>query len=484
MHLIQQTISCPWQPKLRKALPAGYTSSSSSSTIDKLGATCTLLSELRGLLDITIRQQTAQKARLFQAVCSPAAPPPGIFLSEFVNGGYVWRLSLVAAPFRRPRSQARRACSGVGEAVPADTAATAAAETAAKGISAEAGSSQEKPHRQQLAVSIICRPAWTSNLVHLGCGPGGSGRSTSSCSAGPQGSRAGVAAEGADSRAGNAGPQPGQAGGGGGGGGGGAVVLGDPTATAAAASLLAISAAAVYDRESHSGSGRCDAHVCTPAAASGGLSTCCSVCKAICGIAASKAAAAAARHLGRNGSSAGGCGSSGSNGGSSVGSSWCHTQDVLVGVSVVAAPTAALLQGLVGASAAKGPAACCVPVRLSWSDAAGAAFGLVPLDVAGIGIGSSNLVCGWGCSPQELPAGAVEVSQAAAVADARVGAVEIQPGAQGPGAGAGAVGVVGEAGAGPAGAGSLIVGWQPEMWSRVAYTGELHWHSTLRLLSD
>jgi hypothetical protein len=461
MHLIQQTISCPWQPKLRKALPAGYTS---SSTTGQPGATCTLLSELRGLLDTSIRQQTAEKARLLQAVCSPTAPQPGIFLSEFVMGGYVWRISLVAAPFRRPRSQARRACSGVGEAVPMDSAAAGAAETAARGVSAEAGSSQEKPHRQQLAVSIICRPAWASNLMHLGSG---AGSSSSGWSAGPRGSRAGgVAVGGADREAGNAAPQPSQAGGGCAGV---AVVLGDPTATAAAASLLAMSAA-VCDRESHSGSGgaaKCDAHVCTPAAASGGLSTCCSVCKAVRGIAASKAAAAAARHLGSSSSSAGGCaGSNCSNGGSS--SSWCQTQDVLVGVSVAAAPTAALLQGLVGASAAKGPAACCMPVRLSWSDAAGAAFGLVPLDVAGIGIGSSNLVCGWACSPQELPAGAVEVEviQAPVVADAGAG-----------GLGAGAA-------AGAAGDGGLIEGWQPEVWSRVAYTGQLHWHSTLRLLSD
>lgn len=235
-------------------------------------------------------------------------------------------------------------------------------------------------------------------------------------------------------------------------------MFGDPVATAAAASLLALSAAPGHARElSCTGCGKCDAGVPAPAAASstGPLNTRCRVCRSVCSIAASKAAAAAARHLGSSAGSSEG-----------AGANWCRTQDVLVGVSVTAAPSVALLQGLLDGSAARGPAEGHMPVRLSWSEAAGAAYGLVPLDVKGIGSGSSNLVCGWACSRAELPAGAVEASQPAAPPAAMAG---------GEGAGAGA-----HAGSG----GGLIVGWQPEVWSRVAYTGELHWYSTLRLLSD
>lgn len=75
---------------------------------------------------------------------------------------------------------------------------------------------------------------------------------------------------------------------------------------------------------------------------------------------------------------------------------------------------------------------------------------------------------GWACSGELLPAGAVHPAVPAAAEQADPAAA---------GAAAGAAG-----GAEPDS--SLAVGWQPELWSRLAYTGELHWLCRLRLLSD
>lgn len=130
-------------------------------------------------------------------------------------------------------------------------------------------------------------------------------------------------------------------------------------------------------------------------------------------------------------------------------------------MNVTAAPSAALLQGLQGLTAAKAPAEAFTAVQLCWNHTTGAAHGLVPLDVLGISAGSTNLVTGWSCSNGKVPpAGAVHPA-----------AEQADPAA------AGAAG-----GAEPDS--SLAVGWQPELWSRLAYTGELHWLCRLRLLLD
>jgi hypothetical protein len=404
MQLIQQTINCPWQPKLRKALSAGF--SANSSITGQLG-TRMLLSELRTLLDTTRRQQLEQKLLLYKSLTSPAAPPAGVVLQEFVSGGYVWSLSLVAAPFKRPRPN-----PGPGQPGP-DTGGSDAE------AAPNSGTDQHQQHQQQLALCIICRPAWALNLGRLGC----SGSSSAGSNPCKDNAGAGVPAA----------PQP-----------------------AAAVPSILKAATAVPDYECTTGWASCG----TDAAAtptSTDLSSCCRVCRDVRSIAASKAAAALTRHLAAGASSSS---SSGSDDGQ--GSARVEVQDVLVGVNVVAAPSTPLLQGLVASNASKAPADAFAAARLAWSDAAGAAYGLVPLNATGISSGSGNLVCGWACNPQELPTGAVHVAVAATAAGDAAG---------------------GAAGAGGAGS-SLVVGWQPELWSAVAYTGELHWHCSIRVLSD
>jgi hypothetical protein len=398
MQLIQQTISCPWQPKHRKALQAGF---STPSSITGQPGTRTLLSELRSLLDTTRRQQLEQKLLLYKSLTSPTAPPAGVFLHEVVSGGYVWSLSLVAAPFRRLRS-----IPGSG------TGGGDAEATPDNGIG-------QQQQQQQLALCIICRPAWATNLARVG--------SSSACT-------------------GSAGLLP----------------------SAAVPSLLKAAAEAVPDHEWAD----CSADAAAAAAAtSTDLSSCCRVCRDIRSIAASKAAAAVTCHLSADASSSS-SGSSGSSSDDGQGAARVEVQDVLVGVNVVAAPSASQLQGLVASNASIPPADAFAAARLAWSELAGAAYGLVPLDIACISSGSGNLVCGWACGPQERPAGAVQVTGGAAAA---VGVAAV----------AAAAGGEAEAGAGDgSSSSSLVVGWQPELWSAVAYTGEVHWHCSLRLLSD
>jgi hypothetical protein len=250
----------------------------------------------------------------------------------------------------------------------------------------------------------------------------------------------------------------------------------DPVAVAAATRLLGSRSAAIPDCQCATGSARHDAEVGLPAAVSAAaglgtdLSSKCSVCRSLCGIAMSRSTAAVDRHL------PAGLARTIPMGGSSGKdrSPWSHTQDVVVGVNVTAAPSAPLLQALLSVNAGKPPAEVHTAVRLAWSDSARAAYGLIPLDVSGIGIGSSNLVCGWACEGTDLPAGAVHPS---------VPANSTAAAAVGPAAGAMAAAAGEDAGA-RGGSSSLVVGWQPELWSRLAYTGGLHWHSSLRLLSD
>lgn len=377
-------------------MPAGFSSSSGSSSNGSGGSpgTPTLLSELRALLDTTPAQQADQEARLLQALCSCDCHPPGVLLSSCVLGGYLWQVSLVGAPYRRPCQQP------VGNPPPAATAA------------GEAPGCDRERQRQQLAVSIICRPAWAVNLDS----------SSSSSTAGTPCAGASVLAcvEGLTA----------------------ALGCGCAAAGLAESGLQAEAATAAGQSGPHLGST-------------------CGVCRSLRSIAVSKAAAAADRHL------PGGAARSGSSDGSR--STWPCAHDVLVGVNVTAAPSAALLQAVQGLTAAKAPAEAFTAVQLCWSHTTGAAYGLVPLDVSGISAASSNLVTGWAPSNGELlPAGAVHPAAAAAAGPADPAAA---------GAAAGAVG-----GAEPDS--SLAVGWQPELWSRLAYTGELHWLCRLRLLSD
>jgi hypothetical protein len=406
MSLIQQTITCPWQPRLRKALPAGFGSNGSNGSNSSIGSngsnsgrngTSTLLSELRALLDTTPAQQHEQEARLLQALCSVDCRPPGVLLSSCVLGGYLWQVFLVGAPYRHPS----QIITGDPEAVAAEVAARAAA---AKAAAAAGCTRAQQPQRQQLAVRVICRPAWAANLD-----------SSSSSSSTARTPCAGASALGR--------------------------YEGLPFCAAFdsdESGLLAEAAAA--------------------AAAAGEPGSTCGVCKSLCSIAASKAAAAADRHLPFGGAF-----------------DLSDSRDVIVGVNVTAAPSAALLQALQGQVAAKPPAEAYTTVRLRWSLSLNTAYGLVPLDVFGIQAASDNLVTEWACSDRELPAHAAHPLVPAAVF----------PVDQDPEVAAGAAAAAGAAGGG-AGApdGSLAVGWQPELWSRLAYTGELHWLCRLRLLSD
>jgi hypothetical protein len=247
---------------------------------------------------------------------------------------------------------------------------------------------------------------------------------------------------------------------------------------AAVTRLLGQGSAPVPDCECATGSARRDAEVALPAAAAAAaaglgvdLGSKCSVCRSLCVIAMCRSAAAVDRHLPK------GLARTVPRGGSSSKdrSPWSYTQDVVVGVNVTAAPSAPLLQALLSVNAGKSPAEAHTAVRLAWSDTARAAYGLIPLDVSGIGSGSANLVCGWACEGKDLPAGAVHPAITANSAAAA---------AVGPAAAGAMAAAAGEDGEAAEGSSSLVVGWQPELWSRVAYTGGLHWHSSLRLLSD
>lgn len=430
MTLIQQTISCPWQPRLRKALPAGYNSSHGSlsgngSKPAQLG-TRTLLSEVRSLLNTTPQQQAAYRMGLFQAVYShvaghtAAAPMPGIQLGQFVQGGYCWRLSLSAAPFRHTSA------SHVANA-PTKTAGAAARVMTAQAVG-QAGTEWQQQQQlepqqggQQMVLSIVCQPAWANNLDV-----------SAAAMMLPAGTDATAAA---------------------------AVVVSE-AAESAAAKLVDCSC------------GQCSAP--TPPLGID-LAGKCEVCQCLCSVAMHRAAATRARHLGEAAATshcAGGSSTTTSttNCSSSQRSCWTAAQDVVVGVNVVAAPSAAMLQDLVSANTTRAPAEAFVPCKLCWCDAAGAAWGLLPLDVTAIGSSrSGNLVARWDCGMAELP----------------IGAVQLAGGVDGVGGGGGGVGGgAGQGDEGAGGGGGLVVGWQPELWSRLAYTGELHWHISLRQLSD
>lgn len=400
MSLIQQTITCPWQPHLRKALPAGFGSNSGSNGGSSNGSsgggsssqpgTSTLLSELRALLDTTPAQQHEQEVRLVQALYSLDCRPPGVLLSSCVLGGYLWQVLLVGAPYRHPS----QIVTGHPEAVTARAARAAAAAAAAAAVGYDKAQQQQ---RQQLAVRIICRPVWAVNLD--------SSNSSSTART--------------------------------------------PCAGASALGRYeGLPFCAASDSEE---SGSLTEAAATAAGEPGST---CGVCKSLCSIAASKAAAAADRHLPFGGAL-----------------NLCDSRDVIVGVNVTTAPSAALLQALQGQVAAKPPAEAFTTVRLCWSLSTNTAHGLVPVDVFGISAASKNLVTEWACSNRELPEHAAHPLVPAAIHPA-----DQDPVAAGAAAGA--------AGGGAVPDGSLAVGWQPELWSRLAYTGELHWLCRLRLLSD
>lgn len=429
------------------------------------------------LLDTTTAQQLAQQLRLAQAISSPAAPVPGILLSEFVMAGYCWRLSLTAAPF-----QPLQVASNTNDA------------TQSSGPAAAESTRRSRPDRQQLALCIICWPAWHDNLEAFD----GSSTSTAvgneltpplaaSQAWAAVGDRAHAhtaealreAVDDIDRSAKFEPPTVAAAA---------SDVATNPDAAAAAATVAAAAAASGV----FAGAVGCCEESAEGAAHFGQSK--CGVCRALCSMAVNKAAAAAHRHLTAPDSRAHVSSTQADGSSVTAGCSWqamlSAAQDVVVGVSVLAAPSAALLQGLVDASAALAPKASHVACKLCWSAAAGAGYGLIPLDVLGIeGSSSSNLVSTWACrSPQVLPAGAVEpVGTQLPGADAPpVVAAE-----QFVGGGAAAAAVEAVA-AGPdergpglqGGNGGLIVGWQPELWSSLAFTGELHWATSLRLLSD
>jgi len=157
-----------------------------------------------------------------------------------------------------------------------------------------------------------------------------------------------------------------------------------------------------------------------------------------------------------------------------------------VGVAVVAAPTAAALQGLTQAAARQHPSESHTACRLRWCKAAGAVHGLVPLDVSDLG-STNNLVSSWDCSAEQLPEGAVQPTVRAAAAGGAAAAAAAGVAAGGgplDGRVAGGLQQAAVAGERYGGGGSLAVGWQAELWSRLAFAGELHWQASLRLLSE
>jgi hypothetical protein len=409
---------------------------------------------------------------------------PRILLNNKVLGGYVWELSLVAVPYLEPSKPAGNSSSSSSSSLVA--AAAAAIETPGSGaICAEAA-----VQKKQLCLSVVCRPAWANALDKSNPEYDATAVSHDSAAAAAAVTQLNGKCTGLLCGAGAAatGQQSVQK----------CVtcdalwtVAGAKTAEAVArhmplAQHLLPAAAAQVGSFCCSCSSNSSS---VPAAAAAGLTDQMQVCEMPQegeAAAAAAAAAAVAKEGVSNSSWACGvttlddccsavkvpgfcCSTQGCSGGGSSSSRVVYL-DVVVGIQLVAAASQLQLQQQVGPggnSSMQSPAVSHVPCLLLWDAVAGAARGLVPIDV--VAIGSGGNVLDW----------YRQSTAAAAVA------------AAGNGANAGgdnAEGVAAAAGRGASSSSSsevgVLKGWQPELWSALAPSGALYWHASLRPLMD